>query len=81
MLLFLAKNRKSWKDILWSKKGHSDINDLQRKTGKSHKKIKDFLNQQDTYTLHKPARKNFKTKSIWAMAIKFSWNGSICQRK
>lgn len=53
------------KDLYYNPKtGYCGINELQRKSGKPTKEIKEFLNQQDTYTLHKPTKKNFKRKEF-----------------
>jgi hypothetical protein len=40
--------------------GYSGINNLVRKSGLKQKEVKEFLDTVDTYTLHKPIRKNFK---------------------
>src|SRR5579863_952110 len=44
------------------KTGYSGINELIRKTGKTKKEVEEFLQKQDTYTLHKPYRKPIRRK-------------------
>jgi Integrase core domain/Domain of unknown function (DUF5679) len=61
------------------KTGFSGINDLQRKTGKSQKVVKEFLNQQDTYTLHKPARKFFKRERVYIHDIDEQWQSDLVE--
>jgi len=61
------------------KTGYSGINDLQRKTGLPQKEVKEFLNQQDTYTLHKPARRNFKTERVYIHNIDEQWQADLVE--
>lgn len=61
------------------KTGYSGINDLQRKSGKSQKEVTEFLHQQDTYTLHKPARKNYKTQRVFVHDIDEQWQSDLVE--
>ena len=49
--------------------GFCGVNELQRKTKLPIKEVKEFLNEQDVYTLHKPARKNFKSQRVYIFHI------------
>lgn len=62
-----------------TKTGYCGINELQRKTGKLQKEIKEFLNQQDTYTLHKPARKNYRTERVYVHNIDEQWQSDLVE--
>lgn len=53
------------------------INDLQRKSGKSQKQIKEFLNKQNSYTLHKPAKKNYKTERVYISNVDEQWQSDL----
>jgi hypothetical protein len=59
--------------------GYSGINDLQRKSGKSRKEVKEFLDQQDTYTLHKPLRQNFKRERVYIHDIDEQWQADLVE--
>lgn len=61
------------------KAGYCGINELQRKTGKSQKEVKKFLNQQETYTLHKPARKNFNRERVYVHDIEEQWQADLVE--
>ena len=61
------------------KTGFCGINELARKTNKSSKVVKEFLNQQDVYTLHKPARKNFKTERVYIRNSDEQWQSDLVE--
>ena len=46
------------------KTGYSGIDDLVRKSGLSSKIVKDWLDRQNVYTLHKPIRHKFSTRRV-----------------
>ncbi len=51
------------------KRGYSGINDLVKNSGISQKKVKEFLDTLDSYTLHKPIRKKFETRRVYFNGI------------
>ena len=61
------------------KTGFCGINELARKANKSQKVVKEFLNQQDVYTLHKPVRKNFKTEKVYIHEIDEQWQSDLVE--
>lgn len=61
------------------KTGFCGINELQRQTKKPIKEVKQFLNQQDVYTLHKPARKNFKSQRVYFDGIDDQWQSDLVE--
>lgn len=61
------------------KTGFSGINDLVRKSGLKKNEVEDFLNQQETYTLHKPARKNFDTRRVFVHYIDQQWQADLVE--
>lgn len=72
--------KNSLKDVYYDpKRGFSGENDLHRKTGKSQKEVKEFLNQQDTYTLHKPARRKFIRERVYVHDIDEQWQADLVE--
>ncbi|CAI5455283.1 unnamed protein product [Caenorhabditis angaria] len=61
------------------KTGFCGINELSRITKVSQKKVKEFLNEQDVYTLHKPARKNFKSQRVYFNGIDDQWQSDLVE--
>lgn len=61
------------------KSGFSGINNLQRKSGKSQKEVQEFLNQQDTYVLHKPAKRTFKRQKVYFSKIDEQWQSDLVE--
>ncbi|CAP27572.1 Protein CBG07546 [Caenorhabditis briggsae] len=59
--------------------GFCGINELQRKTKKPIEEVKRFLNEQDVYTLHKPARKNFKSERVYVHNIDEQWQSDLVE--
>ncbi|CAP29847.1 Protein CBG10426 [Caenorhabditis briggsae] len=59
--------------------GFCGINELQRKTKKPTEVVKKFLNEQDVYTLHKPARKNFKSERVYVHNIDEQWQSDLVE--
>uniref|UniRef100_A0A1I7TZ69 Integrase catalytic domain-containing protein n=1 Tax=Caenorhabditis tropicalis TaxID=1561998 RepID=A0A1I7TZ69_9PELO len=59
--------------------GFCGINELQRKTKRPIKEVKEFLNQQDVYTLHKPARKNYQTERVYIHYIDEQWQSDLVE--
>ncbi|EFP09772.1 hypothetical protein CRE_21847 [Caenorhabditis remanei] len=59
--------------------GVCGINELQRKTKRPIKEVKQFLNEQDVYTLHKPARKNYKTERVYIHDIDEQWQSDLVE--
>ena len=58
-----------------TKTGYSGINDIARKSEENVKSVKKYLESQNVYTLHKPARKKFERRKIFVyrtMASRFS---------
>jgi len=41
----------------------------------------DFLNKQDTYTLHKPIRKTFKTRRVYVQGIDDQWQADLVEMR
>ena len=61
------------------KTGFCGIGELQRQTKKSPKVVKEFLNQQDVYILHKPARKNYPTERVYIHSIDEQWQSDLVE--
>ncbi|CAS00593.1 Protein CBG26613 [Caenorhabditis briggsae] len=59
--------------------GFCGINELQRKTKIPIKEVKQFLNEQDVYTLHKPARKNYQTERVYIHHIDEQWQSDLVE--
>ncbi len=59
--------------------GSSVINELSRKSGSSQKKVKEFLEQKDIYTLHRPIRRKFQTRRVYALSIDHAWQCDLAQ--
>ncbi|UMM20085.1 hypothetical protein L5515_015445 [Caenorhabditis briggsae] len=59
--------------------GFCGINELQRKTKIPIKEVKQFLNEQDAYTLHKPARKNYQTQRVYIHHIDEQWQSDLVE--
>ncbi|ULU12860.1 hypothetical protein L3Y34_015828 [Caenorhabditis briggsae] len=59
--------------------GFCGVNELQRKTKLPIKEVKEFLNEQDVYTLHKPARKNFKSQRVFVNGIDDQWQSDLVE--
>uniref|UniRef100_A0A8R1I3A2 Chromo domain-containing protein n=2 Tax=Caenorhabditis japonica TaxID=281687 RepID=A0A8R1I3A2_CAEJA len=59
--------------------GFCGINELQRKTKRPIKEVKQFLNEQDVYTLHKPARKNYQTERVYIHNIDEQWQSDLVE--
>ncbi|UYV82493.1 hypothetical protein LAZ67_21002525 [Cordylochernes scorpioides] len=53
--------------------GYRGINDLVRKTGYSQKEVSEFLHKQDVYTIHKPIKKKFETRRVYAPYKDYQW--------
>ena len=61
--------------------GYSGINDLVRKSGLKQKKVKEFLDTVDTYTLHKPIRKKFQTRRVYVKGIDKQWQADLVEMR
>lgn len=61
------------------KTGYSGINELVRKSGLPEKEVQEFLNQQNVYTLHRPAKKNFETRRVYAHYIDQQWQADLVE--
>ncbi|CAP21358.1 Protein CBG24832 [Caenorhabditis briggsae] len=61
------------------KTGFCGINELSRVAKVSQKKAKEFLDEQDVYTLHKPARKNFKSQRVYVSGIDDQWQSDLVE--
>uniref|UniRef100_A0A1I7XN16 Integrase catalytic domain-containing protein n=1 Tax=Heterorhabditis bacteriophora TaxID=37862 RepID=A0A1I7XN16_HETBA len=59
--------------------GFCGINELQRATKRPIKEVKEFLNQQDVYTLHKPARKNYPSQRVYFNRIDEQWQADLVE--
>lgn len=64
---------------MMTKTGFCRINELARKSKKSQKEVQEFLNQQDVYTLHKPASKNFTTERVYVHNIDEQWQSDLVE--
>ncbi|UYV76776.1 hypothetical protein LAZ67_14001996 [Cordylochernes scorpioides] len=68
------KKKKSLEEIYYNPEtGYRGINDLVRKTGYSQKEVSEFLHKQDVYTLHKPIKKKFETRIVYAPYKDYQW--------
>lgn len=66
------------KDIYYNPKtGYSGINDLTRKSKLPAKFVKDWLEKQKVYTLHKPIRHHFKTRRVIVSKIDDQWQTDL----
>ena len=75
-----TKNKSILEKIYYDPKtGFSGINDLKIKSGLPVKVVKEFLNQQDTYTLHKPAQKNFERERVFVHDIDEQWQSDLVE--
>ena len=63
------------------KTGYTGINDLVRKSGEKQQQVIDFLNKQDTYTLHKPVRHTFKTRRVYVQGIDDQWQADLVEMR
>jgi len=61
------------------KTGFSGINDMVRKSGIKQRKVKEFLDTLDTYTLHKPIRKSFQTRRVYVHGIDLQWQADLVE--
>ncbi|UYV74975.1 hypothetical protein LAZ67_12001945 [Cordylochernes scorpioides] len=67
MAMKFYKEKKSLEEIYYNPEtGYRRINDLVRKTGYSQKEVSEFLHKQDVYTLHRPNKKKFETRRVYA---------------
>jgi Integrase core domain/Chromo (CHRromatin Organisation MOdifier) domain len=57
--------------------GYGGIDDLSRKTGQKPGKVKEFLDQQDVYTLHRPIRKKFARRKVYVHKIDEQWQADL----
>ena len=56
-----------------------DLYSAVRRKGKkiTLKKVKEFLQKQDTYTLHKPVRRKFKRRKIMSKGVDYLWQADL----
>ncbi|EGT60159.1 hypothetical protein CAEBREN_20145 [Caenorhabditis brenneri] len=59
--------------------GFCGIMELQRKTKRPIKEVKEFLNEQDVYTLHTPAKKHFQTERVYIHEIDEQWQSDLVE--
>lgn len=57
------------------------IQSLQRATGLPEKKVISWLQDQDVYTLHKPARRKFEREKIRVQTIDHQWEADLVELK
>jgi protein-arginine kinase activator protein McsA len=71
-------NEEKLNNIYYSTKtGYSGINDIARKAEENVKSVKTYLESQNVYTLHKPARKKFKRRKIYVYRIDEQWQADL----
>ena len=59
------------------KTGFTGIRDLGNKTGVSSKVVKEWLQTQDAYTLHKPIKHKFPTRRVLVNGIDDQWQADL----
>jgi transposase InsO family protein len=59
--------------------GYSGIKELSRKSKLPQSKIKEFLEQQNAYILHKPIKKKFKTRKVYVHGIDNQWQADLVE--
>jgi hypothetical protein len=52
-----------------------------RKSGMKQKEVKEFLDTVDTYTLHKPIRKNFQTRRVYVKGIDDQFQADLVEMR
>ena len=57
--------------------GYSGVQDLMRKTGKRKREVEEFLQKQETYTLHKPAVRKFQTRRVYVDGIDHQFQADL----
>lgn len=72
-----SENNSQLKEIYYDKTSYCGINEVKRKTGKSQKETVKFSHQQDTYTKHKPVKKNFKRERIYVYYPDQQWQADL----
>src|SRR5277367_3097137 len=60
-----------------TKTGYSRMNDIARKSKENVKSVKEYLDSQNVYTLHKPARKKFERRKIFVYRIDEQWQADL----
>jgi transposase InsO family protein len=61
------------------KMGYSGLKELSRKSKLPQTKVKEFLEQQNTYTLHKPIKKKFETRKVYVHGIDNQWQADLVE--
>ena len=59
------------------KTGYSGINDITRKSEESPTQVKQYLNSQNVYTLHKPIRRKFNRRKVFVYRIDEQWQADL----
>ena len=57
------------------------INDLGKRTGLKEKDVQSWLENQDTYTLHKPIRHKFPTRRVLVNNIDDQWQADLVEMR
>lgn len=64
----INKDNKDLKELYYDPKtGFCGINELVKKSNKAQKEVKEFLDTQNVYTLHKPGKKIIKVNEYMCM--------------
>ncbi|UYV72090.1 hypothetical protein LAZ67_9001785 [Cordylochernes scorpioides] len=75
---FKPPPKKSLEEIYYNPEtGYRVINDLVRKTGYSQKEVSEFLHKQDVFILHKPIKKKFETRRVYAPYKDYQWVANL----
>ena len=74
----IINNEEKLNNIYYNTKtGYSGINDIARKSQENVKPVKTYLESQNVYTLHKPARKKFERRKIFVYRIDEQWQADL----
>ena len=74
----IIKNEEKLNNIYYNtKSGYSGINDIARKSEENVKSVKQYLESQNVYTLHKPVRKKFERRKIFVYKIDQQWQADL----
>ena len=74
----IIKNEEKLNHIYWNTKiGFSGINDIARKSEENPALVKQYLDSQNVFTLHKPIRKKFERRKIFVYRIDEQWQADL----
>src|SRR5215475_4323724 len=63
------------------KTGYSGVAELIKRSGKSKKEVKEFLESQNVYSLHKPIKTKFQRRRVYVDHIDQQWQADLVDMK